>query len=64
MQVLERGEAFTRHHQVQGKRLRVCGAARDQAAQRLYNDAGGQALYTDSELQRKFRDATWPPPIT
>jgi hypothetical protein len=24
--------------------------------QRLYNDAGGRVLYTDNELQRKFRD--------
>jgi hypothetical protein len=27
------------------------------AVQRLYNDAGGRVLFTDAELQRKFRDA-------
>jgi hypothetical protein len=24
--------------------------------QRLYNNAGGRVLYTDNEMQRKFRD--------
>jgi alkylation response protein AidB-like acyl-CoA dehydrogenase len=57
MGILERGEPFTKHHQVQGKRN--CAYAAQlaiHAVQRLYNDAGGRALYTDNELQRKFRD--------
>ena len=57
MGILERGEPFTKHHQVQGKRN--CAYAAHlaiSAVQRLYNDAGGRVLYTDNELQRKFRD--------
>jgi alkylation response protein AidB-like acyl-CoA dehydrogenase len=57
MAILERGEPFTRHDQVRGKRN--CAFAAQlalAAAQRLFNDAGGRALYTDNELQRKFRD--------
>ena len=57
MQMLERGEPFTKHHQVQGKRNMAYAAhLAIQAVQRLYNDAGGRVLYTDNELQRKFRD--------
>jgi resorcinol 4-hydroxylase (FADH2) len=57
MQILERGEPFTRHDQVRGKRNCAYAATLAiSAAQRLYNDAGGRALYTDNELQRKFRD--------
>jgi alkylation response protein AidB-like acyl-CoA dehydrogenase len=57
MRKLERGEPFTKHDQVVGKRN--CAYAATLAihgVQRLYNDAGGRVLYTDNELQRKFRD--------
>jgi 3-hydroxy-9,10-secoandrosta-1,3,5(10)-triene-9,17-dione monooxygenase len=57
MQILARGEPFTKHHQVLGKRNCAYAATLAiHAVQRLYNDAGGRALYTDNELQRKFRD--------
>ena len=57
MTVLERGEPFTKQHQVQGKRNCAFAAHLAMvAAQRLYNEAGGRVLYTDNELQRKFRD--------
>jgi 3-hydroxy-9,10-secoandrosta-1,3,5(10)-triene-9,17-dione monooxygenase len=57
MGVLERGEPFTKHRQVQGKRNMAYAAQLSiHAVQRLYNDAGGRVLYTDNELQRKFRD--------
>jgi 3-hydroxy-9,10-secoandrosta-1,3,5(10)-triene-9,17-dione monooxygenase len=57
MGILERGEPFTKHHQVQGKRNMAYAAQLSiHAVQRLYNDAGGRVLYTDNELQRKFRD--------
>jgi hypothetical protein len=57
MGVLERGEPFTRHRQVQGKRNMAYAAQLCiHAVQRLYNDAGGRVLFTDNELQRKFRD--------
>src|SRR5215813_2679463 len=58
MGILERGEPFTKDHQVQGKRNMAYAAMLSiHAVQRLYNDAGGRALYADNELQRKFRDA-------
>ena len=57
MQALERGEEVTKHMGVQGKRnaayacqLAISGVSR------LYNAAGGRALYLDSVLQRQFRD--------
>jgi 3-hydroxy-9,10-secoandrosta-1,3,5(10)-triene-9,17-dione monooxygenase len=57
MGILERGEPFTKHHQVQGKRnMAYAAQLAIHAVQRLYNDAGGRVLYTDNELQRKFRD--------
>ena len=57
MGVLERGEPFTKHRQVQGKRnMAYAAQLAIHAVQRLYNDAGGRVLYTDNELQRKFRD--------
>jgi hypothetical protein len=57
MAILERSEPFTRHHQVQGKRnMAYAATLAIHAVQRLYNDAGGRVLYTDNELQRKFRD--------
>ena len=57
MQVLERGEQVTPHMQVQGKRnaAYACQLAMS-AVQRLFNAAGGRALYTDNVLQRQFRD--------
>ncbi|MDB5570899.1 MAG: acyl-CoA dehydrogenase [Hyphomicrobiales bacterium] len=57
MQVLERGETCSEQMQVQGKR-NACYAAQLclQAVQRLFNIAGGRALYVDSPLQRMFRD--------
>lgn len=57
MRRVERGEAETKLHSVQGKRD-ACFAAQMafNAVQRLFNDAGGRALYTNNDLQRKFRD--------
>lgn len=57
MQVLERGEKVSREQQVQGKR-NCCYAAQlaMQAAHRLFNSAGGRALYLDNDMQRQFRD--------
>lgn len=57
MQVLGRGEEVSKHMNVQGKRNAAfaCQLAIE-AAQRLFNAAGGRALYTDSVLQRQFRD--------
>jgi 3-hydroxy-9,10-secoandrosta-1,3,5(10)-triene-9,17-dione monooxygenase len=58
MGVLERKEPFTKHRQFAGKRNMAYAAQLAIAAvQRLYNDAGGRVLFTDNELQRKFRDA-------
>jgi 3-hydroxy-9,10-secoandrosta-1,3,5(10)-triene-9,17-dione monooxygenase len=57
MDVLARKEEFTRHHQVQGKRnMAYAATLAIHAVQRLFNDAGGRVLYTDNEMQRKFRD--------
>jgi 3-hydroxy-9,10-secoandrosta-1,3,5(10)-triene-9,17-dione monooxygenase len=57
MGVLERGEPFTKLRQVQGKRNVAYAAHLSMiAVQRLFNDAGGRVLYTDNDLQRKFRD--------
>jgi 3-hydroxy-9,10-secoandrosta-1,3,5(10)-triene-9,17-dione monooxygenase len=57
MTVLERGEPFTAHRQVHGKRNMAYAAQLAlHAVQLLFNDAGGRALYEDQELQRKFRD--------
>jgi 3-hydroxy-9,10-secoandrosta-1,3,5(10)-triene-9,17-dione monooxygenase len=57
MQTLERGEPVSRTQQLQGKRNAAfaCQLA-IRAVQQLFNNAGGRALYLDSELQRKFRD--------
>jgi 3-hydroxy-9,10-secoandrosta-1,3,5(10)-triene-9,17-dione monooxygenase len=58
MSVLERKEPFTRHRQVHGKRnMAYAAQLAIRAVQQLYNDAGGRVLFTDNELQRKFRDA-------
>jgi 3-hydroxy-9,10-secoandrosta-1,3,5(10)-triene-9,17-dione monooxygenase len=57
MQVLERGEEVTPHMQVQGKRNAAYAAQLAMSAvQRLFNAAGGRALYADNVLQRQFRD--------
>jgi 3-hydroxy-9,10-secoandrosta-1,3,5(10)-triene-9,17-dione monooxygenase len=58
MQTLERGEPVSKTQQLQGKRnaAYACQLA-IRAVQQLFNNAGGRALYLDSELQRKFRDA-------
>ena len=57
MEILERSEPFTKLHQVQGKRnMAYAATLAIHAVQRLYNDAGGRVLFTDNELQRKFRD--------
>lgn len=57
MEVLARNEKVSEEMHVQGKR-NACYAAQLclQAVQRLYNIAGGRALYLDSPLQRMFRD--------
>lgn len=57
MATLERGEKVSRAQQVQGKR-NCCFAAQlaMQAAQKVFNAAGGRALYLDSPMQRQFRD--------
>jgi 3-hydroxy-9,10-secoandrosta-1,3,5(10)-triene-9,17-dione monooxygenase len=57
MQVLQRNENVSEEMHYQGKR-NACFAAQLclQAVQRLYNIAGGRALFLDSPLQRMFRD--------
>ena len=57
MQALARGETVTQEMQLAGKR-NCCFAAQlaMQAASRLFNCAGGRALFLDSDLQRQFRD--------
>lgn len=57
METLARGEQVSQEQHVQGKR-NACFAAQLclQAVQRLYNIAGGRALFLDSPLQRMFRD--------
>jgi 3-hydroxy-9,10-secoandrosta-1,3,5(10)-triene-9,17-dione monooxygenase len=57
METLERGESVTQEMQLAGKR-NCCFAAQlaMQAASRLFNCAGGRALFLDSDLQRQFRD--------
>ena len=57
MQTLERGETPTKLSGVAGKRNAAfaCQLAMG-AVQRLFNAAGGRALYTDNVLQRQFRD--------
>lgn len=57
MQTLERGETYDAHENIKGKR-NACYAAQlaMQGVSRLFNAAGGRALYNDSVLQRQFRD--------
>ena len=56
MQVLERREEVSKLMNVQGKRnaAYACQLAMG-AVSKLFNAAGGRALYTDSVLQRQFR---------
>lgn len=57
MQTLACGETVSRHAQLQGKRNAAYAAQLAlRAVQRLFNAAGGRALYASNELQRKFRD--------
>jgi alkylation response protein AidB-like acyl-CoA dehydrogenase len=57
MEVLARGEEVSPHMGVQGKRNAAYAAQLAMSAvQRLFNAAGGRALYMDSPLQRQFRD--------
>jgi 3-hydroxy-9,10-secoandrosta-1,3,5(10)-triene-9,17-dione monooxygenase len=57
MQTLARGETVSRHDQLRGKRNAAYAAQLAlRAVQRLFNAAGGRALYAGNELQRKFRD--------
>jgi 3-hydroxy-9,10-secoandrosta-1,3,5(10)-triene-9,17-dione monooxygenase len=57
MQTLERGELVSKTQNLIGKR-NACYAAQlaMQAVQRLFNNAGGRALYLDNVLQRQWRD--------
>ncbi len=57
MRTLERGETPTKLSGVAGKRNAAfaCQLAIG-AVQKLFNAAGGRALYTDGALQRQFRD--------
>ena len=57
MTTLARGETYTRQQNLAGKRD-ACFAAQLAmgAVSRLFNAAGGRALYTGSVLQRQFRD--------
>ena len=57
METLARGEEVSPHQHVQGKR-NACYAAQLclNAVQRLFNIAGGRALYNGSVLNRQFRD--------
>ena len=57
MEVLERGEPVSQELQLAGKR-NCCYAAQlaMQAAHRMFNCAGGRALFLDNPMQRQFRD--------
>jgi alkylation response protein AidB-like acyl-CoA dehydrogenase len=57
MRTLERGEEVTKLSGVQGKRnaAYACQLATN-AVQKLFNAAGGRALFLDNVLQRQFRD--------
>lgn len=58
METLSAGRAVSKEEQARGKR-NCCYAAQLAigAAQRLFNDAGGRALYRSNDLQRYFRDS-------
>lgn len=57
METIARGQTYTRQMNLAGKR-NACWAAQMamQAVSRLFNHAGGRALYEASVLQRQFRD--------
>jgi 3-hydroxy-9,10-secoandrosta-1,3,5(10)-triene-9,17-dione monooxygenase len=57
METLARGEEYAQRKNLEGKR-NACWAAQlaMQGVSRLFNAAGGRALYTSSVLQRQFRD--------
>jgi 3-hydroxy-9,10-secoandrosta-1,3,5(10)-triene-9,17-dione monooxygenase len=57
METLAEGKPYGRERNLAGKR-NACFAAQlaMQAVQRLFNNAGGRALYTDNVLQRQWRD--------
>ena len=57
MDTIARGEVYTKTKNLEGKR-NACWAAQMamQGVSRLFNAAGGRALYDKSVLQRQFRD--------
>jgi 3-hydroxy-9,10-secoandrosta-1,3,5(10)-triene-9,17-dione monooxygenase len=57
MQLLERGEPVPKTLNLRGKRNASYAAQLSiQAVQKLFNAAGGRALYLDNVMQRMFRD--------
>jgi alkylation response protein AidB-like acyl-CoA dehydrogenase len=57
MQALERGETVSKQQNLRGKRNAAYAAQLAlSAVQRLFNAAGGRALYLDNPMQRMFRD--------
>jgi len=57
MQLLERGEPVPKTLNVRGKRNAAYAAQLSiQAVQKLFNAAGGRALYSDNAMQRMLRD--------
>jgi 3-hydroxy-9,10-secoandrosta-1,3,5(10)-triene-9,17-dione monooxygenase len=57
MQLLERGEPVSKTLNLRGKRNAAYAAQLSlSAVQRLFNAAGGRALYLDNPMQRMFRD--------
>ncbi len=57
MQLLERGEPVSKKLNLRGKRNAAYAAQLSiQAVQKLFNAAGGRALYLDNAMQRMFRD--------
>jgi 3-hydroxy-9,10-secoandrosta-1,3,5(10)-triene-9,17-dione monooxygenase len=57
MQLLERGEPVPKKLNLRGKRNAAYAAQLSiQAAQKLFNAAGGRALYLDNVMQRMLRD--------
>jgi len=57
MQLLERGEPIPKILNLRGKRNAAYAAQLSIAAvQKLFNAAGGRALYSDNVMQRMLRD--------
>lgn len=57
MQLLERGEPVPKNLNLRGKRNAAYAAQLSiQAVQKLFNAAGGRALYSDNVMQRMLRD--------